>query len=90
MGFLIPRWLSSLTVTRVSSAAMKSTRSRVSAIRFEMSSRLPMGVGTRYNVPLMEIPPVSLIVVPAEAGLVPAGGSRFRPEGQPAFLTGEK
>ena len=47
MGFLIPRWLRSFTVTRVSSAAMKSAPDSVSAIRWEMSPRLPMGVGTR-------------------------------------------
>ena len=47
MGFLIPRWLRSFTVTRVSSAAMKSAWVNASAIRREMSPRLPMGVGTR-------------------------------------------
>ena len=53
MGFLIPRWLSSFTETLVSSAAMKSAWARVSAMRGEMSPRLPMGVGTRYNMPDM-------------------------------------
>ncbi len=47
MGFLIPRWLSSFTVTRVSSAAMKSAPARVSAARWDRSPRLPMGVGTK-------------------------------------------
>ena len=38
-------------MTRVSSAAIKSASSRVLAQRGEISPRLPMGVGTRYNIP---------------------------------------
>ncbi len=47
MGFFSSRWLSSFTVTRVSSAAMKSAPSKISAARRLMSPRFPMGVGTR-------------------------------------------
>lgn len=52
-AFLMPRWLSSFSVTRVSSAAMKSALSSVSRQRREISPRLPMGVGTRYSIPAM-------------------------------------
>lgn len=45
------RWLSSRSVTRVSSAATKSARPKVAATRGGMSSRLPIGVATRYKVP---------------------------------------
>ena len=47
MGFFSSRWFSSFTVTRVSSAAMKSTDSSVSAARRLISPRFPMGVGTK-------------------------------------------
>ena len=52
------KWFSSFTDTRVSSAAMKSTAASVSAALGEKSPRLPMGVATRYSVPLMADPPV--------------------------------
>ena len=47
MGFLMPKWFSSFTLTRVSSAAMKSAWPSVSTARGEKSPRLPMGVATR-------------------------------------------
>lgn len=43
--------MSSRSVTRVSSAATKSARPKVAATRGGMSSRLPIGVATRYKVP---------------------------------------
>ena len=54
MGFLSSRWLSSFMVTRVSSAAIKSAPARVSAARGLKSPRFPMGVATRYKIPLMD------------------------------------
>ena len=41
------KWVSSLRVTRVSSAAMKPTSDSTRTARGEKSSRLPMGVPTR-------------------------------------------
>ena len=43
--------------TRVSSAAIKSTFSKVSAARGVKSPRLPMGVATKYKMPAMLRPP---------------------------------
>ena len=45
----MPKWFKSFTVTRVSSAAMKSTAASVSAARGEKSERLPIGVPTTYS-----------------------------------------
>ena len=53
MGFLISKWFSSFSVTRVSSAAIKSTAWRVSTARGEKSDRFPIGVPTTYRVPLI-------------------------------------
>ena len=56
------KWFSSFTLTRVSSAAMKSACASVSTARGEKSPRLPMGVATRYNIPAIgSLPPVSEI-----------------------------
>ena len=57
MGFFSPRWFSSFSVTRVSSAAMKSAAANASAARGVKSPRLPMGVATMYKVPAMAQPP---------------------------------
>ena len=47
----MPKWLSSLSVTRVSSAAMKSASSSARSARGDMSPRLPMGVPTSVSFP---------------------------------------
>ena len=47
----MPKWFKSFIVTRVSSAAMKSTAAKVSAARGEKSDKVPMGVPTTYNAP---------------------------------------
>ena len=47
--------------TRVSSAAMKSAASRVSRARGLKSPRFPMGVATRYSVPLIPISSASMV-----------------------------
>ena len=45
-------------VTRVSSAAMKSTSDRTCAALGERSPRLPMGVPTTYNLPIVSPFPI--------------------------------
>ena len=49
---LIPKWFNNCWVCRVSSAAIKSTVLSTSSARIVISPRLPIGVGTRYNVPI--------------------------------------
>src|ERR1700744_6266980 len=45
----MPKWPNSLAVWRVSSQATRSTERRTRSARRVMSSRLPMGVATRYK-----------------------------------------
>ena len=48
----MPKWFKSFIVTRVSSAAMKSTARQRSRRRAgEKSDKFPMGVPTTYNAP---------------------------------------
>ena len=42
-------------MTRVSSAAMRRASRRVRTARGLMSSRLPIGVATRYRVPMQQL-----------------------------------
>src|ERR1700722_6431373 len=49
VGGEIAKWLSSFWVWRVSSHAMRSTSLSTRSARKVMSSRLPMGVATRYS-----------------------------------------
>src|SRR4030042_4668483 len=48
-GVVMPKWVRSFRVWRVSSAAMRSTSLRTRRARRVMSSRLPMGVATMNN-----------------------------------------
>src|SRR5262245_53358140 len=47
--FLMPRWSSNRLVWRVSSQAIKSTSFNTRSARNVISSRLPIGVATRYS-----------------------------------------
>ena len=48
----MPKWASNRRVTRVSSAAIRSTCPRTLAALGVRSSKLPMGVPTTNNVPI--------------------------------------
>src|SRR5512136_1264218 len=47
----MPAWLKSFRVCRVSSQATRSTSFKIRNARRVISSRFPMGVATRYNLP---------------------------------------
>ena len=49
----MPKWFKSLSVTLVSSAAIKSTLSSVCTALGEKSERLPIGVPVTYKIPLI-------------------------------------
>jgi len=51
VGVRISKWCRSFAVWRVSSAAIRSHSRSTRSARSVMSSRLPMGVATRYRIP---------------------------------------
>src|SRR5688572_20999492 len=75
----MPKWLIRPRVTRVSSAATRSTLSRVSSPRRVMSPRFPMGVATTYNPGSMSrfnailLAVLAAVVSPAFSADPPAG-----------------
>ena len=52
----ISKWFNNIWVCRVSSAAIRSTVFKSSTARIVMSAKLPIGVGTKYNVPVVWVP----------------------------------